>query len=232
MSGFVALHRDDDTNELLAKHPNAFLLLAQIALRARWKEGGFDGLRIGQAQIGDWENAGIATIGKYKQAKKVLESAGLATFRGTNRGTVATLVDYRVFSLNAGATTSGTTTQQPSSDHQATIQQPLTNKVTRKHREQGNNKESLPLPFVSDGFAKAWDEWKGHRREIRKPLTSATGAKQLAKLAAMGEAAAIATIDHSIAGGWQGLFPPTQPKTGQPGTPPRFAGIQENIELP
>jgi hypothetical protein len=104
-----------------------------------------------------------------------------------------------------------------------------TKEKEKKKTNSAKADRSLPLPFASDAFAKAWMEWRKHRTEIRKPLTASSAEKQLAKLAAMGEAAAIATIDHSIAGGWQGLFPPAH--TAVAGNKNRFAGIQEDIPL-
>jgi hypothetical protein len=68
-----------------------------------------------------------------------------------------------------------------------------------------------PLQKLSD-FSDAWEDWQQHRREIRKPLTSQTAKEQLAKLTQVVDP--IATIRHSIAGGWQGLFEP-QPKPAQ-----------------
>ena len=53
-----------------------------------------------------------------------------------------------------------------------------------------------------------WNNWEQHRIEIKKKLTPTTKRQQLAKLAEMGEARAIAALKHSLAGGWQGIFEP------------------------
>lgn len=100
MSGWIAYHRSDEAEELQALHPNAFLLLAHIARRARWKDCPIRKLKAGQAWIGDWDKAGIPTEMAYRVAKKVLSRCGLATFQGTSRGTVATLTGTSVFSLS------------------------------------------------------------------------------------------------------------------------------------
>jgi hypothetical protein len=68
--------------------------------------------------------------------------------------------------------------------------------------------EDIPLPFESEAFGEAWEDWKKHRRELGKKLTTSTQVAQLKKLQTMGEAAAIACIRQSIENGWQGLFPP------------------------
>jgi hypothetical protein len=78
---------------------------------------------------------------------------------------------------------------------------------------------ALALPFASPEFADAWANWGKHRTEIRKPLKPTATKAQLAKLAAMGEARAIAAINHSLANQWTGIFEPdanrSNPTNGQ-----------------
>jgi hypothetical protein len=74
----------------------------------------------------------------------------------------------------------------------------------------------FPLPFQSDEFKGAWNDWKQHRIEKRKPITPLSAKKSLLELSAMGEARAIAAINHSIANGWQGIFEPTGPAVASP----------------
>ncbi|OEC42540.1 hypothetical protein A7D27_11720 [Pseudomonas sp. 1D4] len=64
--------------------------------------------------------------------------------------------------------------------------------------------------------AEVWAEWVRHRREIRKPLTQTSCARQVAQLANC--AAPDAVILESIANGWQGLFPgkSSGPPSGKP----------------
>ncbi|WP_454869576.1 helix-turn-helix domain-containing protein [Pseudomonas putida] len=50
-----------------------------------------------------------------------------------------------------------------------------------------------------------WVDWCQHRKEIRKPLTATTCAKQAKTLA--GHHAPDAVINQSISNGWTGLFP-------------------------
>lgn len=119
-SGWIALRRTEETNTLLAKHPNAFLQLCQIGLRAKWKDDPISGLREGEAFVGDFWNAGIETEMKYRHAKKILVRCGLATFRGTNKGTVATLVNSSIFSLSEADRNEQITTKQRPSNEQGT----------------------------------------------------------------------------------------------------------------
>lgn len=60
----------------------------------------------------------------------------------------------------------------------------------------------------SDAMLAAWGQWVQHRKEIGKPLRPTTMRMQMSALDEMGEARAIATINHSISNGWTGLFEP------------------------
>lgn len=101
MSRFIALHCGDETAALLSQHPNAFLLLTQIAMRAKWKDCAITRLKAGQAFIGDWREAGLKSEKAYRHAKSILSDCKLATFQGANKGTIATLSDSKVFSISA-----------------------------------------------------------------------------------------------------------------------------------
>jgi hypothetical protein len=98
MASFIALHRTQETVELLRRHPKAFLLLTQIALRAKWRDCAITQLREGESFIGDWRECGLESESSYRHAKRTLEKCGIATFRATNKGTVASLVSTRIFS--------------------------------------------------------------------------------------------------------------------------------------
>jgi hypothetical protein len=82
-------------------------------------------------------------------------------------------------------------------------------------RRKSKAEVSMDLPFPSDAFREAWDDWQQHRREKKIKLTPLTIQKQFKQLSAMGESNAIAAIDHSIGKGWTGIFPATA-TTGKP----------------
>lgn len=84
-------------------------------------------------------------------------------------------------------------------------------KVIQGAKRKRFDARTVSLPFSSDAFQTAWNEWCRHRSEIRKPLTATSTAKQLATIATIGEPRAIAAISHSIENGWQGIF---EPKAG------------------
>jgi hypothetical protein len=98
--GFILMLRSKQLLKLLERRQSAFVLLTLIALRARrTAELHFDELKIGEALIGDYKSYG-ATEQIYKTDKKFLEKYGLATFKSTNRGTIASLISTTIFDIN------------------------------------------------------------------------------------------------------------------------------------
>lgn len=137
---WIALHCGDDTLTLIAKHPNAFLLLTQIAMRAKWKDCPITKLKAGQAHIGDWREAGLSTEKVYRHAKRVLSKCNLAEFKGASKGTVATLTGPTIFSITieakGGQTDNGKANQgraggdQGATNHTDTLNTPIPSLVT------------------------------------------------------------------------------------------------------
>ena len=79
-----------------------------------------------------------------------------------------------------------------------------------KGRKEGKGKErcvtAIDLPFESEEFAEAWNDWVVYRKEKKKKLTPSTIKMQLKKLGSVGEIRAIRMISCSIEKGWEGLF--------------------------
>lgn len=75
------------------------------------------------------------------------------------------------------------------------------------------------LPFKTESFARAWDEWLEYRRERRLPKYVPTGLKRtytgLIRDSNNDEATAIAIINNAIEKNWQGLFPLKNQSNGQ-----------------
>jgi hypothetical protein len=65
----------------------------------------------------------------------------------------------------------------------------------------------IELPH-GEAFAAAWSRWRSHRSEIKKPLKPTSELAQLKRLGNTPEGLAVATIDHTIEMGWQGLRAP------------------------
>lgn len=97
---WIALHCGEEVDTLQENYPNAFLLLCQIARRARWKDCPISGLSEGEALIGDWKSAGLPSKKAYQVAKMRLEKCGLVDFQGGNKGTRAKLLNSTVFSIS------------------------------------------------------------------------------------------------------------------------------------
>jgi predicted DNA-binding ribbon-helix-helix protein len=79
--------------------------------------------------------------------------------------------------------------------------------------------QSLTLPFDSEDFATAWEQWTRHRREKRKPLTPTSVTLQFKTLKDMGEVRSIAAINSSIANGYTGIFETKSHNAHLNGTP-------------
>jgi hypothetical protein len=119
-SGFIKLNRGEALRELLYGDPLAFLLLAQVAERARRTDGYNKlGLEVGEALIGEHDSIGL-TRQNYRTRLHRLVTGGFLTIRATNDGTIARLSDTRVFDIN-----SEESNQQ--ANHRVTIDQPSGN---------------------------------------------------------------------------------------------------------
>lgn len=72
-------------------------------------------------------------------------------------------------------------------------------------------KEVKGLPFSSDRFVKAWEDWKAYKQAehgfgYKSPLSERACLNRLTKLSKGRESEALAIIEQSIANGWEGLF--------------------------
>ena len=87
-------------------------------------------------------------------------------------------------------------------------------------------KEGEVLPFPSDSFSIAWNNFVEHRREIKKPITARASTMLLKKLSEMSkdESEAIKILEQSIMNGWQGIFPPKENYEGNRNNTKRGAG--------
>jgi hypothetical protein len=120
VKSWLCYYRSHEADELQAKHPNAFLLLLQIARRARLTPCPVTGLEIGQAYIGDYRQAGIQSERQYRTAKNTLKTRGFSTFKATSKGTIATLLEQGIFSLSPTEATDTATGKRQASDRQPT----------------------------------------------------------------------------------------------------------------
>jgi hypothetical protein len=94
----------------------------------------------------------------------------------------------------------------------ATVSNEVTKGNPLKVIQKGNPKRQsppapvIPLLLQTPDFQEAWGRWNDHLRQKRKPATSHALDLQLKKLEGWGEKRAIAAINNSIMGNWQGIF--------------------------
>lgn len=148
MDTFIKLKRSEETLALATNDPNAFTLLSLIALRARRTDiYNKHNLKVGEALIGDYATLGMKR-GQYREATKRLTKHGFITTKATNKGTIATLCDARVYDINISDS-------NHQSNHPATIQQPSNNHqaTTNKNEKNANNVKT------PDGFEEFWSAY-------------------------------------------------------------------------
>jgi hypothetical protein len=160
--GYFIAWRTDDFDDLIRDHPDAFRLLAYIARRARYREGiSIEGLGRNECLLGKDAVARDLKLSprSYRTAKNRLKATRLATFQSTNRGTVARLVDSRVFAASMPTTDKPTATQSDgtATNPRQTPDKPPTpkkqgNKVKQEYqekREGPGNGDGRPSPKLS-----------------------------------------------------------------------------------
>lgn len=113
----------------------------------------------------------------------------------------------KVHQGGAGDSLGGSAGAAPRTSHSF---EPVTEPVERSVADAPSAKKKAskfdPLTCKPAGVSdQAWADWCQHRKEIRKPLTATTCAKQAKMLA--GHHAPDAVINQSISNGWTGLFP-------------------------
>lgn len=147
--GFIKMRRSQEVEELAVGHPKAFVLLTIVAFRAK-RRLGFNrhNLAPGEALVGDHDRCGL-TMREYRTAKEVLHKSGFATFKSTNRGTVATLVNTRVFDINVESDDKPPDKQE-TTRRQARDNQTTTNKEGKKGRREEVIGPAIADPLIAD----------------------------------------------------------------------------------
>ena len=80
--------------------------------------------------------------------------------------------------------------------------------LTKSRNRPSKKPEPIQIPpeLDNDAARKALDEFREHRRQMKKPLTAMAESKLLKDWSAKGAGRFVAAVDRSIAQGWQGLF--------------------------
>lgn len=141
--GFIKQMRSPEVDELL-RDPYAFVLLTQIARRSR-RTNSFNlhKLEPGEALIGDYQSVGL-TEAKYRAAKRRLSEYGLATFKATNRGTIANLTNSVIYDVNVDGDNDQDdrqTTKEQRSNNDQDDRQTTTNKNVKNVKNVKNERE-------------------------------------------------------------------------------------------
>jgi hypothetical protein len=134
LSWFKAM-RSPEAVELIKLNPNAFVLAFIIAYRARW-DNAFNchNLKAGEAFIGDYKNMGL-TRGQYRIALDQLTKFNFAATHPTNKGTIARLLDARLFDVEKSL-------YNQQNSHQATNKQPTSNQQTATNYNYRSNRSN------------------------------------------------------------------------------------------
>ena len=131
ISNYIQLNRCEATFWLMANHPNAYLLLNLVALRAQRTPNAPSGLVIGEALIGDYESTG-STRQQYRTALATLVRMKYLTISETCRtrkksATATTTVGTKVKLLNSEIWNINPETTNHPINHRPTTDQPPTN---------------------------------------------------------------------------------------------------------
>jgi len=145
------LKRGEIANDLLMYHPNAFLLLTLIAMRARRTPNLIKNLDICECQLGDYKACGL-TEQKYRTAKNILEKLNLATFETTNKGTIGKLINTDIYNINPescnGQTNNQITNEQRTDNEQVTTN----NNVNKENNDKNVNNYSDEIKNFTNNY--------------------------------------------------------------------------------
>lgn len=177
---YIMLKRWEDSEalrHLLLHDHNAFILLTIIAQRARrQKHKSLAGVEQYQAMIGDYKKYGM-TEQKYRTSKQHLETYGLATFKGTRKGTIATLINTEVFDINAVFATDTITDSQRTANGQPTTKKKEKNDKKGEMVVEEDAREALDILHccskLADLSVDQWNEITADRSTLPADLPAA-----------------------------------------------------------
>jgi hypothetical protein len=156
---FIKLIDSEEVLYLIEHHPNAFLLLTLIALRARRVSGKPDGLIIGDSILGDHKSAGLSRQ-QYRTALQKLVELGhieivyngkrflkreKSTIKITINSTLVNLCKSTIYDINPETTNhhdnQRATNEQPTSNHK---EERI--RMNKKEKEKNKKKEKPLIP--------------------------------------------------------------------------------------
>ena len=204
MTSFIKFYRSEETSELMKK-PKAFTLLALIARRAR-RTNTFNvkNLLPGEALIGDYKSCGLSES-EYRTAKRNLQKWELATFRSTNRGTIAKLTSTEVFDINCEHDDNLHDTKT-TKQRRTNYEQVATNKNVIKNEKNEKEKTRDCPDWLNVDLFKEYEEL---RIKLKKPMTDravSMAIERISKLRNEGHDPS-KVIEASIFNCWMDFYP-------------------------
>ncbi len=162
--------------ELLQEDPQAYLLLSQIAFRAKRTSRNYSRvpLKENQAFIGDHENCGLSAQ-QYKDTKERLERHGLAIFHATNQGTIATLTGTDVFDINAEESTTEIQQENPFANPRKKrikdAKEPAESSMKNENKDLAENQQRTNEDLTSNQPRTNEKPTGSHQATIGEPVT-------------------------------------------------------------
>ena len=92
-----------------------------------------------------------------------------------------------------------------SNDRSTTVKQPFNEPSTKSNRVE-KSREDKEQHFEDSSLNDAFDDFKLHRKQLKKPMTEKAIELAVKKLQKVNEKVAIEMIQQSIENGWSGLF--------------------------
>lgn len=210
--GWIKLHRKVLENPIACKDSDHLAVWAYILLSATHKEfstlfcGRQTVLKPGQLITGRKSIANTMKIAESKVQRilKRFESEHQIEQQTSSTSRLITVISWDEYQTGEQPTE-----QQVNNEWTAGEQRVNTNKNVKNYK---NDKKLYPakpepeLPFKSDAFVFAWNEWVADRKERNKKITHGAMVRQFKFLKTKTEAEAIEIINHAIQNGWQGLY--------------------------
>ena len=99
----------------------------------------------------------------------------------------------------------------------------VSNTLSTQEKKERAEIPSTQPPFTSAAFLQALSDFEDMRKAIKKPATPAARQTIFRKLQAMGEIAAIASLQNSTVGNWTDVYPPKPERMNGFGKPEHSA---------
>jgi hypothetical protein len=208
MEGWIKLHRKVLENPIACKDSDHLAVWNYILLNATHREYPvvFSGQRI-SLKPGQLITGRKVIAEKFKISESKVQRI-LKAFESEHQIEQTTSNENRLISVISWEEYQGLEQQveQPVNNQRTTDEQRVNTNKNVKNVKNERNTPPAQLPFSSDAFLFAWNEWVTHRNQQKKKLTQKSIEKQFKFLGQKTETEAIEIIEHAIEKGWQGLY--------------------------